>query len=135
MNGWTAFNPDGTSYWVDAEEAFASMYASISGAEAALGEFVAAAGEARARTTKAERRRAKATLATHRHLLRGLVDSRNSLGALKRRYTGTTTVAAMARELQHSCCVVFCPPPVDMRLTASLWCEVASGAEKGHHGE
>lgn len=123
MGGWTAFNPDGTSYWVTAKEAFASFSINVLEVDDALTEFIGAATVS-GRPSKAQRRNAKAVLATHRRLLRRLVDDRNPLGVLKRRYTGITTVAAMAREMQHSCTVVFCPPPVDARMHVSALCVV-----------
>lgn len=131
MGGWTAFNDDGTSYWVTAEETFASFSLSMLEVEDAFTDFIGAA-TLTGRPGKAQRRKAKALLATHRRLLRRLVDERNPLGVLKRRYTGITTVAAMAREMQHSCCVVFCPPPVDMRMDLTALCLPMAETEQEH---
>lgn len=109
-DGYTRFGPDGTSTWVAGTDPDLR----------ALLDQGAPPQPVRSRTSKPQRRRAKARLAQHRALLHGLVDARNRWGALKRAYAGTTGVGAMAREMDTCSGGRWCPPPTTVVLKAAV---------------
>lgn len=108
--GYTRFGPDGTSTWATGTDLDLS----------ALLDQGAPPQSVRSRTSKPQRRRAKARLAQHRALLRAEVDAHNRWGNLKRAYTGTTGVGAMAREMDTCSGGHWCPPPKTVVLKAAV---------------